>query len=168
MVKPPSSVAAAATAGGRGPVHNRTRLLLVLLVAVVASASTAGFLLRGALRDPSAAGSLLGFMRSKLVLLVSHELSLSGGPLLLMELAFLLRHVGSQVVWITNQRSEETNDVTYSLEHRMLNHGVQRGIHMCQCGFCITKDHGTPTKDVVTLIQSLDQGIVLNDLVNRN
>ncbi|KAL5671557.1 hypothetical protein ACJX0J_015863, partial [Zea mays] len=47
------------------------------------------------------------------------------GPLLLMELAFLLRHVGSQVVWITNQRSQETNDVTYSLEHRMLNHGVQ-------------------------------------------
>ncbi|XP_066306020.1 uncharacterized protein [Miscanthus floridulus] len=64
-------------------------------------------------------------MRSKLVVLVSHELSLSGGPLLLMELAFLLRHVGSQVVWITDQRSEETNDVTYSLEHRMLNHGVQ-------------------------------------------
>lgn len=49
----------------------------------------------------------------------------AGGPLLLMELAFLLRHVGSQVVWITNQRSEETNDVTYSLERRMLNHGVQ-------------------------------------------
>jgi hypothetical protein len=49
----------------------------------------------------------------------------AGGPLLLMELAFLLRHVGSQVVWITNQRSEETNDVTYSLEHKMLNHGVQ-------------------------------------------
>ncbi|KAG0537183.1 hypothetical protein BDA96_03G126300 [Sorghum bicolor] len=137
MAKPPSSAAAAA-AGGRGPVHNRTRLLLVLLVAVAASASTAGFLLRGALRDPCdgrgdpaalntavAAGSPLGFMRSKLVLLVSHELSLSGGPLLLMELAFLLRHVGSEVVWITNQRSEETNDVTYSLEHRMLSHGVQ-------------------------------------------
>lgn len=59
------------------------------------------------------------------MLLVSHELSLSGGPLLLMELAFLLRHVGSQVVWITNQRSEETNDITHSLEHKMLNHGVQ-------------------------------------------
>lgn len=42
-----------------------------------------------------------------------------------MELAFLLRQVGSQVVWITNQRSEETNDVTYSLEHKMLSHGVQ-------------------------------------------
>ncbi|XP_025817689.1 uncharacterized protein LOC112894258 isoform X2 [Panicum hallii] len=133
MAKAPSSSAAAAT-GGRGPAHYRTRLLLLLLVAVAASASTAGFLLSGALRDPcdargdpaaAAAGSPLGFMRSKLVLLVSHELSLSGGPLLLMELAFLLRHVGSQVVWITNQRSEETNDVRYSLEHKMLNHGVQ-------------------------------------------
>ncbi|CAL4964323.1 unnamed protein product [Urochloa decumbens] len=136
MAKAPSSSGTAA-AGGRGPAHHRTRLLLVLLVAVAVSASTAGFLLRGALRDPcdahgdsasltaAAEGSPLGFMRSKLVLLVSHELSLSGGPLLLMELAFLLRHVGSQVVWITNQRSEETNDVTYSLEHKMLNHGVQ-------------------------------------------
>ncbi|TVU22518.1 hypothetical protein EJB05_32224, partial [Eragrostis curvula] len=137
MAKPPSSAAAAA-AGGRGSAHHRTRFLLLLLAAVAASASTAGFLLRGALRYPcdargdsaaviaaSAAGSPLGFMRSKLVLLVSHELSLSGGPLLLMELAFLLRHVGSQVVWITNQRSEETNDVTYSLEHKMLSHGVQ-------------------------------------------
>ncbi|KAK3159949.1 hypothetical protein QOZ80_1BG0053140 [Eleusine coracana subsp. coracana] len=137
MAKPPLSVAAA-VAGGRGSAHHRNRLLLLILVAVAASASTAGFLLRGALRDPcdargdsaaltgaEAAGSPLEFMRSKLVLLVSHELSLSGGPLLLMELAFLLRRVGSQVVWITNQRSEETNDITYSLEHKMLNHGVQ-------------------------------------------
>nr|XP_029123719.1 uncharacterized protein LOC105056225 isoform X2 [Elaeis guineensis] len=69
--------------------------------------------------------SPLGFMRSKLVLLVSHELSLSGGPLLLMELAFLLRNVGSQVAWITNQKSEDANEVTYSLEHKMLNRGVQ-------------------------------------------
>ncbi|KAL6850512.1 hypothetical protein ACP4OV_021139 [Aristida adscensionis] len=139
MAKPPSSAAAAAAGGGgRGPAHHRTRLLLLLLVAVAASASTAGFLLRDAQRDPcdprglpdaaangAAEGSPLGFMGSKLVLFVSHELSLSGGPLLLMELAFLLRNVGSQVVWITNQRSEETNDVTFSLEHKMLKHGVQ-------------------------------------------
>jgi hypothetical protein len=87
MAKPPSSAAAAA-AGGRALAHHRTRLLL--LVAVAASASTAGFLLRGALSDPcdargnsaaSAAGSPLGFMSSKLVLLVSHELSLSGNLL---------------------------------------------------------------------------------------
>jgi hypothetical protein len=49
----------------------------------------------------------------------------AGGPLLLMELAFLLRQVGSQVVWVTNQRPEGTNDASYSLEHKMLNHGVQ-------------------------------------------
>ncbi|KAM6571863.1 hypothetical protein CsatA_015943 [Cannabis sativa] len=39
----------------------------------------------------------LKLMKSKLVLLVSHELSLSGGPLLLMELAFLLRSGGAPV-----------------------------------------------------------------------
>ncbi|XP_010060989.2 uncharacterized protein LOC104448789 [Eucalyptus grandis] len=69
--------------------------------------------------------SPLEFMKSKLVLLVSHELSLSGGPLLLMELAFLLRGVGSEVVWITNQKPAEPDDVIYSLEHKMLDHGVQ-------------------------------------------
>lgn len=48
-----------------------------------------------------------------------------GGPLLLMELAFLLRNVGSRVVWITYPKSEEKNEVTYSLEHKMLTRGVQ-------------------------------------------
>ncbi|GFY95857.1 UDP-Glycosyltransferase superfamily protein [Actinidia rufa] len=67
----------------------------------------------------------LSFMKSKLVLLVSHELSLSGGPLLLMELAFLLRGVGAEVVWITNQKPTELNEVVYSLEHKMLDRGVQ-------------------------------------------
>ncbi|CAN6446521.1 unnamed protein product [Victoria cruziana] len=67
----------------------------------------------------------LAFMRSKLVLLVSHELSLSGGPLLLMELAFLLRAVGAKVVWITNQKPTETSEVIYNLEHRMLQRGIQ-------------------------------------------
>ncbi|KAL5557973.1 hypothetical protein UlMin_034184 [Ulmus minor] len=67
----------------------------------------------------------LDFMKSKLVLLVSHELSLSGGPLLLMELAFLLRSVGAEVVWITNQKPAESDEVIYSLEHKMLDRGVQ-------------------------------------------
>ncbi|CAA7042635.1 unnamed protein product [Microthlaspi erraticum] len=67
----------------------------------------------------------LGFMKSKLVLLVSHELSLSGGPLLLMELAFLLRGVGAEVVWITNQKPNEEDEVISSLEHKMLDRGVQ-------------------------------------------
>ncbi|KAF6144161.1 hypothetical protein GIB67_004834 [Kingdonia uniflora] len=73
----------------------------------------------GNVKDP------LSFMKSKLVLLVSHELSLSGGPLLLMELAFLLRSVGANVVWITNQKTSETDEVVYSLEHKMLHRGVQ-------------------------------------------
>ncbi|XP_050214008.1 uncharacterized protein LOC126665294 [Mercurialis annua] len=67
----------------------------------------------------------LDFMKSKLVLLVSHELSLSGGPLLLMELAFLLRGVGAHVVWITNQKTTEPDEVIYSLENKMLDRGVQ-------------------------------------------
>ncbi|CAK7346314.1 unnamed protein product [Dovyalis caffra] len=74
---------------------------------------------------PSSRPNPLGFMKSKLVLLVSHELSLSGGPLLLMELAFLLRGVGAEVVWITNQKPAETDEVIYSLEHKMLDRGVQ-------------------------------------------
>ncbi|XP_065851253.1 uncharacterized protein [Euphorbia lathyris] len=67
----------------------------------------------------------LSFMKSKLVLLVSHELSLSGGPLLLMELAFLLRSVGSEVYWITIQKPSGTDEVIYSLEQKMLVRGVQ-------------------------------------------
>ncbi|RDY11955.1 lpsB, partial [Mucuna pruriens] len=97
----------------------------------------------------NAASSPLDFMKSKLVLMVSHELSLSGsnriylfvfafdekmkygldslagGPLLLMELAFLLRGVGSDVVWVTNQKPAETDQVMYSLESKMLDRGVQ-------------------------------------------
>ncbi|KAL7231408.1 hypothetical protein ACSBR2_009627 [Camellia fascicularis] len=67
----------------------------------------------------------LTFMKSKRVLLVSHDLSLSGGPLLLMELAFLLRGVGAEVCWITNQKPSETDAIIYSLEHKMLHRGVQ-------------------------------------------
>ncbi|PWA66813.1 UDP-Glycosyltransferase superfamily protein [Artemisia annua] len=69
--------------------------------------------------------SPLSFMKSKVVLLVSHELSLSGGPLLLMELAFLLRGVGAEVCWITNQKPSGTDEVIYNLENKMLDRGVQ-------------------------------------------
>ncbi|KVH92343.1 uncharacterized protein LOC112515103 [Cynara cardunculus var. scolymus] len=69
--------------------------------------------------------SPLSFMKSKRVLLVSHELSLSGGPLLLMELAFLLRGVGAEVCWITNQKPSGTDEVIYNLENKMLDRGVQ-------------------------------------------
>jgi glycosyltransferase involved in cell wall biosynthesis len=64
-------------------------------------------------------------MKSKRVLLVSHELSLSGGPLLLMELAFLLRGVGTEVGWITMQKSPDIDEVAYNLEQKMLDRGVQ-------------------------------------------
>ncbi|KAL3634300.1 hypothetical protein CASFOL_021354 [Castilleja foliolosa] len=67
----------------------------------------------------------LNFMKSKLVLLVSHELSLSGGPLLLMELAFLLRAANARVVWITNQKHTGPDEVAYSLEERMKNRAVE-------------------------------------------
>ncbi|KAK4434553.1 hypothetical protein Salat_0618100 [Sesamum alatum] len=67
----------------------------------------------------------LSFMKSKLVLMVSHELSLSGGPLLLMELAFLLRAVSTRVVWITNQKPTEPDEVSYSLEQKMMDRGVE-------------------------------------------
>ncbi|XP_022769067.1 uncharacterized protein LOC111312753 isoform X2 [Durio zibethinus] len=75
--------------------------------------------------DQAPSPNPLDFMKSKLVLLVSHELTLSGGPLLLMELAFLLREVGVQVVWVTNQKPNQPDDVMYSLEHKMLDRGVQ-------------------------------------------
>lgn len=56
----------------------------------------------------------------------------TGGPLLLMELAFLLRCVGCEVVWITNQKLAEPDQVIYSLENRMLDRGVQV-IIFCFC-----------------------------------
>ena len=49
----------------------------------------------------------------------------SGGPLLLMELAFLLRGVGVEVCWMTIQKPLYLVRVVYSLEHKMLNKGVQ-------------------------------------------
>ncbi|KAL9312952.1 hypothetical protein ACSQ67_018404 [Phaseolus vulgaris] len=81
--------------------------------------------IRSSAQIGNAASSPLNFMKSKLVLMVSHELSLSGGPLLMMELAFLLRGVGSDVVWITNQKPAEPDQVIYSLESKLLDRGVQ-------------------------------------------
>jgi hypothetical protein len=43
----------------------------------------------------------------------------------LMELAFLLRSVGAEVCWITVQKPAETDEVIYSLEHKMLDRGVK-------------------------------------------
>lgn len=57
--------------------------------------------------------------------LFSLSLNNVGGPLLLMELAFLLRGVGSDVIWITFQKRVESDEVIYSLENKMLDRGVQ-------------------------------------------
>ncbi|XP_078157022.1 uncharacterized protein LOC144552872 [Carex rostrata] len=142
MARPHSS----SLSNGRIPLHTRRFLLLAFVIAV--SLTLGFFLCRSACCNPSAtsdasiqqkslpkqllvrtgadrSGNPLEFMRNKLVLLVSHELSLSGGPLLLMELAFLLRGVSSKVVWITYPKTDEANDVTSRLEHKMLNHGVE-------------------------------------------
>ncbi|KAE8656419.1 Peroxidase superfamily protein [Hibiscus syriacus] len=66
----------------------------------------------------------LDFMMSKLVLLVSHELSLSGGTLLLMELAFLLRGVGADVVWVFSARGQEAVDTALKADLIVLNTAV--------------------------------------------
>lgn len=42
-----------------------------------------------------------------------------------MELAFLLRGVGTEVYWVTTMKQSDTDEVTYSLEHKMLDRGVQ-------------------------------------------
>ncbi|GJV05206.1 UDP-glycosyltransferase superfamily protein, partial [Tanacetum coccineum] len=42
-----------------------------------------------------------------------------------MELAFLLRGVGAEVCWITNQKPSGTDEVIYNLENKMLDRGVQ-------------------------------------------
>lgn len=42
-----------------------------------------------------------------------------------MELAFLLRGVGAEVCWITNQKPTGTDEVIYNLENKMLDRGVQ-------------------------------------------
>ena len=42
-----------------------------------------------------------------------------------MELAFLLRSVGTEVFWITMQKPTETDEVVYSLEQKMSVRGVQ-------------------------------------------
>ncbi|XP_024517077.1 uncharacterized protein LOC112341365 [Selaginella moellendorffii] len=67
----------------------------------------------------------LHFMRGKNVVLVSHELTLTGGPLLLMELAVLLKNAGATVQWMTiNKRDGAGSEVTDNLEQRLQNKGI--------------------------------------------
>lgn len=67
----------------------------------------------------------LEFIKGKQVILVSHELSLSGGPLLLMELAVLLNKAGGEVKWVTNQKDMDKNTVSQSLESKLVKNGIQ-------------------------------------------
>lgn len=68
----------------------------------------------------------LSFMDRKSVVLVSHELSLSGGPLLLMELGSVLRRSGAHVLWVTGNKKETTSDpMVVSLERKLLSHELQ-------------------------------------------
>ncbi|QHN94866.1 uncharacterized protein DS421_18g604740 [Arachis hypogaea] len=60
----------------------------------------------------------LHFMKFKLILMVFHKLSLSSGPLLLMELTFLLRGVGIDV-WIINQKPPELDQVIAVLKEKV-------------------------------------------------
>eukprot|EP00249_Psilotum_nudum_P018936 c27028_g1_i1 orf=129-971(+) len=67
----------------------------------------------------------LEFMKGRKVVLVSHELSLTGGPLLLMELAVLLSNVGVYTQWVTNHRESEINTVSRNLESKLRNKGIK-------------------------------------------
>ncbi|KAI5070902.1 hypothetical protein GOP47_0013153 [Adiantum capillus-veneris] len=67
----------------------------------------------------------LELIRGKTVVLVSHELSLSGGPLLLMELAVLLKRAGGDVKWVTNQKDTEKHMISQNLEAKLLKNGIQ-------------------------------------------
>lgn len=66
----------------------------------------------------------LEVMKGKRVLLVSHELSLTGGPLLLMELAVLLKNAGADVMWVTNQKDIDNNTVSQRLETKLVDNAV--------------------------------------------
>ena len=42
-----------------------------------------------------------------------------------MELAFLLSGVGTEVVWLTNKKPVEPDEDNYSVEHKVLEKGVE-------------------------------------------
>lgn len=67
----------------------------------------------------------LEFLKGKRLLLVSHELSLTGGPLLLMELAVLLKNAGGAVKWVTNQKETDNTAVSQKLEAKLVANGIQ-------------------------------------------
>ncbi|MCO5578358.1 hypothetical protein L7F22_032199 [Adiantum nelumboides] len=73
----------------------------------------------------------LELIRGKTVVLVSHELSLSGGPLLLMELAVLLKRAGGDVKWVTNQKDAEKTMISQNLEAKLLKNVILRTCRLC-------------------------------------
>ncbi|KAH7331584.1 hypothetical protein KP509_20G041300 [Ceratopteris richardii] len=75
--------------------------------------------------ESSSQANGLELVRGKSIVLVSHELSLTGGPLLLMELAVLLKRAGGDVKWITNQKDTERNPTSQGLEAKLIKNGIQ-------------------------------------------
>lgn len=73
--------------------------------------------------------------------------------MLLMELAFLLRGAGSKVVWMTNQKAVEAGDVVYSLEHKMLNRGIQVNLQFWPVPLSLS----TLLYDILSLLQIIIQ-----------
>ncbi|KAG0470953.1 hypothetical protein HPP92_015499 [Vanilla planifolia] len=108
----------------------------------------------------------LGFMRSKFVLLVSHELSLSGGLLLLMELAFLLRNVGTEVAWMTYQKPAEDSEAIYIWNIRYWIGACRAFIlhHIVQLAIRTSPGSSSSGQDAVNTVLKSDM-IILNTAV---
>ena len=66
-----------------------------------------------------------------------HLLCVLGGPLLLMEFAYLLRGVDAEVVWITYQQAAESYAVLSSLENKL----VAKGVQVRHPQFCISPNN---------------------------
>ncbi|KAH6554532.1 hypothetical protein KP509_1Z327500 [Ceratopteris richardii] len=81
--------------------------------------------------ESSSQANGLELVRGKSIVLVSHELSLTGGPLLLMELAVLLKRAGGDVKWITNQKDTERNPTSQGLEAKLIKNGIQVCLAHC-------------------------------------
>ncbi|MFS8016555.1 putative Glycosyl-transferase family 4_5 [Helianthus anomalus] len=78
-----------------------------------------------------------------------------GGPLLLMELTFLLRGVGvDQVCWITIQKPPGKDEVIYRLEKMMLDCRVQVHLYNFKVSFFYSLiEKSDKTKEEITSVK---------------